>query len=110
MVPATLKANWYYVLLALSRGPRHGQAVAREVEQMTDARVRLWPATLYGSLDALIDHGWIEEVDDEGRPDESERRRYFALTRSGRAVLAEETRRLEDLVRIARAARRRGSS
>ncbi len=106
-MPEVLKANWYYILLALSHGPRHGQAIARDVEQMTDARVRLWPATLYGSLDALIDRGWIHEMRDEARPDDNARRRYFALTRSGHAAVAAETRRLEDLVKIARTARRR---
>ncbi len=80
---------------------------ARDVEQMTDARVRLWPATLYGSLDALIDRGWIHEMQDDDRPDDNARRRYFALTWSGQAAVADETRRLENLLKIARAARRR---
>lgn len=106
-MPDALKSNWYYILLALSHGPRHGQAIARDVDEMTEARVRLWPATLYGSLDAMIDRGWIQEIDDDERPDDNARRRYFALTRSGHAAILAETRRLEDLVKIARAARRR---
>src|SRR5215472_6950707 len=102
MPSASLRTNWYYVLLALAAGPRHGQAIAREVERMTDARLRLWPATLYGTLDSMIDCGWIEEIRDRPRrPDDNERRRYFGLTRAGHATLADETRRLEDLLKIA---------
>jgi DNA-binding PadR family transcriptional regulator len=105
-----VRPNWYYILLSLADGPRHGQAIARNVERITDEAVRLWPATLYGALDALVDLGWLEEIgQDPRRPDTNERRRYFALTRKGRVSLAEETRRLEDLVRIAHMVRRRES-
>jgi DNA-binding PadR family transcriptional regulator len=63
---------------------------------------------LYGSLEDLREQGWIEElVDEPQRPDESERRRYFRITRGGRAVLAAETDRLAGLVRVARARSRR---
>jgi DNA-binding PadR family transcriptional regulator len=106
-----MRPNWYYIVLSLTDGPRHGQAIAREVERFTDGRVRLWPATLYGALDALLELGWLDELGpDARRPDLNERRRYFALTRRGHAALAEETRRLEDLVRLAHTVRRRASS
>ena len=105
-----VRPNWYYILLSLADGPRHGQAIARDVERFTDGGVRLWPATLYGALDALLDLEWLEEIrHDARRPDMNERRRYFALTRKGQTSLAEETRRLEALVRVAHAARRRES-
>jgi DNA-binding PadR family transcriptional regulator len=105
----TLKTAWYYILLALAAGDRHGLAIAREVHSLSDARVRLWPATLYGALEELCDHGWIEELTAEmDRPaEESERRRYYRITRAGRRVLAAETERLAGLVRIARSRARR---
>jgi DNA-binding PadR family transcriptional regulator len=110
MTKTAVRRNWYYILLALADGPRHGQAISREVERFTDGATRLWPATLYGALDALQDLGWLEEMGpDDRRPDLNARRRYFALTLRGRASLTEETRRLEDLVRIAHAARHRAS-
>jgi DNA-binding PadR family transcriptional regulator len=104
-VAKTLKMHWYYILVALAAGDRHGLAVAREVLAMSDGRVRLWPATLYGALDELCELGWIEELDDARRrpPDESEQRRFFRITRAGRAAAAAETNRLADLVRLARA-------
>jgi DNA-binding PadR family transcriptional regulator len=99
-----LKPHWYYILLSLAEENRHGLAIARDVEALSDGRVRLWPASLYGSLAELSDRGWIDELAEGRRPsDESERRRIYRLTRTGRAVLEAETRRLAALVRTARA-------
>ena len=109
-MPPRLKTPWYYILLALAAGDRHGLAIARDVHTLSEAQVRLWPATLYGSLEELRENGWIEELTAEPeRPaDESERRRYYRITRAGRRVLAGETERLAALVRVARARARRG--
>jgi DNA-binding PadR family transcriptional regulator len=101
---AALKPRLYFILLALAAGERHGQAIAREVDALSDGQVRLWPATLYGSLDELLDMGWIAEVDDPGeRPQESEKRRIFRLSAAGRRIVTAETDRLAALVRVARA-------
>jgi DNA-binding PadR family transcriptional regulator len=99
-----LKTPWYYILVALAGGDRHGLAIAREVQGLSDGRVRLWPATLYGALEELCDRGWIEELDEaRGRPaEESERRRYYRISRAGRAAVSAETERLAGLVRLAR--------
>jgi DNA-binding PadR family transcriptional regulator len=99
-----LKTPWYYILVALAAGDRHGLAIAREVLALSDGLVRLWPATLYGALEELCDCRWIEELDEaRGRPaEESERRRYYRITRAGRAAVTAETERLAGLVRIAR--------
>jgi DNA-binding PadR family transcriptional regulator len=108
-VSERLKTPWYYILLALAAGDRHGLAIARDVHTLSEEQVRLWPATLYGSLEELCDRGWIEELREEpDRPaDESERRRYYRITRAGRGMLAAETNRLASLVRVARARARR---
>lgn len=100
-----MKATWYYILLSLASADRHGLAIAREVLSLSDGQVRLWPAMLYGSLGDLCDLGWIEELTDARRPadDDSERKRYYRLTRAGRAAAAAETSRLAGLVRVARA-------
>jgi DNA-binding PadR family transcriptional regulator len=104
-----LKTSWYYILLALAAGDRHGLAIARDVHALSETQVRLWPATLYGALEELCSQGWIEELTDEhDRPaEESERRRYYRITRGGRRVLGAETERLAGLVRIARSRARR---
>ena len=100
-----MKRNWYLILLALAGGDRHGLGIMRDVLALTDGEVRLWPATLYGSLDELARRGWIEELaDPEERPEgESERKRYYRITAEGEVELAAETDRLAGLVRRARA-------
>lgn len=110
--PETLKPHWFYILLALSHGDRHGLAIARDVESLSGGRVRLWPATLYGSLGDLRDRRWIEELNDprERPPDESERRRIYRLTGAGRAALAAEAEHLTRVARIARARVRPGEA
>lgn len=98
-----LKPAWYYILVALAAGDRHGQAIAREVLELSGGQIRLWPATLYGAIDELEDRGWIEELGAGRRPaDESQRRRYYHLTRAGRAAVTAETERLASVVRTAR--------
>lgn len=104
MTASRLKTHWYYILLALADGERHGLAIARDVSVLSDGQTRLWPAMLYGSLEDLADRGWVEALDDLRRrpPAESERKRFYRLTRSGRAALVAETERLSSLVQIAR--------
>jgi DNA-binding PadR family transcriptional regulator len=100
----SLKVSWYYILLSLASADRHGLAIAREVLSLSEGHLRLWPAMLYGALDDLSERGWIEELtDSRRRPDESERKRYYRITRAGRAAAAVETDRLAGLVRVARA-------
>jgi DNA-binding PadR family transcriptional regulator len=100
MAEEALKPHHFYILLALADGDRHGLAIARDVQAQSDGRVRLWPATLYGSLDELRARHWI---DDSSEPGDSERKRRYRLTRAGRAVLTEEAERLGRLARVARA-------
>jgi DNA-binding PadR family transcriptional regulator len=104
---ASLKPHWFYILLALADGDRHGSAIARDVQSLSGGAVRLWPATLYGSLDDLRVRQWIEELA-EHPEEESERRRYYRLTRAGRAALTDEAERLGQLARLARARVRTG--
>ena len=93
-----------HVLMALAGGARHGYAIAKDVLSLTDNRIRLGPGTLYGTLQRLMECGWVEEASAPARnPDE--RRRYYRLTRSGRDALTAEAERLEALVRAARAQR-----
>lgn len=96
-----LKTNWFHILLSLAAGEQHGYGIMQEVLNRTSGKVRLWPATLYGSLKRLIEEGLIEESGDRpARELDDARRRYYRLTRLGRRVLDAESERLQDLVRI----------
>jgi DNA-binding PadR family transcriptional regulator len=108
----SLRAHWFYILLALADDDRHGLAIAREVQALSGGRVRLWPATLYGSLEELRARRWIEELSGaRDRPEtDSERKRYYRLTRSGRQVLMAEADHLGRVARLARARLRPGDA
>jgi DNA-binding PadR family transcriptional regulator len=94
-----LKTNWFYILLALAAGEQHGYGIMQQVLDRTDQKVRLWPATLYGTLKRLIDSGLIEESNERPAPElDDARRRYYRLTQFGRRVLNAERERLQDLV------------
>lgn len=101
-----LKPHWFHVLLSLANEDQHGYGIMQEVLERTGGKVRLWPATLYGTLKRLIDADLIKES--TRRPaarDDDARRRYYRLTGLGRRVLSAESERLEDLVRVIRAKR-----
>ena len=101
-----LKPHWFHVLLSLADQEQHGYGIMQEVLERTGGKVRLWPATLYGTLSRLMDEELIEESG--SRPaaaQDDARRRYYRLTRLGRRVLAAESERLEELVRVIRAKR-----
>jgi len=99
--PIRMTPAFFFLMLALTEGSRHGHAMARDVEERSGGSVTLGPGSLYWSLGRLADVGLIEEVDSpEGETDE--RRRFYGLTSSGREVLARETATLERIVDYAR--------
>ena len=75
----------------------------RSVLEQTDGKLRLWPATLYGSLEDLVALGWIEELTERGeRPEgESEKKRFYRIKPDGARILAAEADRLQALARAA---------
>jgi len=101
-----LKPHVFHVLLSLADDDQHGYGIMQEVLDRTDGKVRLWPATLYGTLKRLMDEDLIDESGDRPAPDQDDaRRRYYRLTKLGRRVLNAECRRLEDLVSVIRTKR-----
>jgi DNA-binding PadR family transcriptional regulator len=102
-----LKSNWLHILICLAAGEQHGYAIMQEVLERTAGKVRLWPATLYGSLKRLIEDGLIVESGERPAPEfDDGRRRYYKLTPLGKRVLDLESHRLRDLVRVLDAKRR----
>jgi len=99
-----LKLQWFHVLLSLAGGEQHGYGIMQEVLNRTEGKVRLWPATLYGSIKRLIEAGLIEGSDERPAPElDDARRRYYRLTEPGRRVLDAECERLQELVRTIQA-------
>ncbi|MBC7844006.1 MAG: helix-turn-helix transcriptional regulator [Gemmatimonadaceae bacterium] len=99
-----MKPNWFYILLALAPGPRYGTTIQDDARRLSDGAVRLWPATLYGSLEELVRLAWIEELAESDRPEGgSGRERFYRITAAGRVSLDTECGRLEAMARTARA-------
>lgn len=98
-----LKTHWFHIMLSLAGGEQHGYGIMQEVLNRTTGKVRLWPATLYGSIKRLIEAGLIEESEERPAPEfDDARRRYYRLTALGRRVLDAECDRLQELVRTIR--------
>jgi len=91
-------------MLSLADGDLHGYEVMRRVEEQTGGRTRLGPGTLYSSIQAMLDAGFIAEVE-SGTPEQPNdaRRRYYRLTAAGRKVCRSEAEKMADLLRVARA-------
>jgi DNA-binding PadR family transcriptional regulator len=102
-----LKTQWFHILVSLVGGEQHGYGIMQEVLNRTLGKVRLWPATLYGSIKRMIDAGLIEESDERPAPElDDARRRYYRLTELGKKVLDAECERLQELVQTIRTKQR----
>jgi DNA-binding PadR family transcriptional regulator len=94
----------FHILVALADDDRHGYAIIQEVATRTGGRVTLSAGTLYRSIQRLLEQGLILETSERPAPElDDQRRRYYRLTPRGRAVARAEARRLEQLVKLARA-------
>jgi len=96
-----LREPTFYILLSLSPSPKHGYAIMKEVESLSEGRLKLSTGTLYGAIKRLLDRGWIHRVDDP-LPNSTEReRKAYVLTEQGWRVLNAEIERLKKLVNVA---------
>ena len=97
----------FFILLSLASEPKHGYAIMKEVQTLSQNRVVLSTGTLYGALKRLLAQGWIERADEAeqtvpasgGNPDRP--RKSYTLTSLGRRVLNAEIARLQSLVTVA---------
>lgn len=96
-----LREPTFFIMLSLSPGPKHGYAIMKEVETLSEGRVQLSTGTLYGAIKRLLDDGWIGRVDDPLPNDTERERKAYALTELGRRVLNAEVERLRKLVKVA---------
>ena len=104
--PAPLTTPVFQILLSLVDEDLHGYAIIQDIAARTDGEVRLTASTLYAAVRRLVDTGWIAERTQRPRAvDDDPRRRYYGITRVGRAAARAEAQRLERLSAMARAKR-----
>lgn len=89
----------FFILLSLLPGPKHGYAIMKDVQVLSDSRVNLSTGTLYGALKRLLEGGWVQRVED-GQDETGRQRKAYALTQLGRGILEAETTRMQNLVAI----------
>lgn len=84
------------ILMSLADQPRHGYALMKDIESLSQGRVRLSTGTLYGALHRLLEDRSIERFEQEDR---SREKQAYRLTVAGRRQLEMELDRLRQLTR-----------
>ncbi len=93
-----LTESTYFILLSLSPQPKHGYAIMKDVQALSENRIVLSTGTLYGALKRLLDLGWIVRLEDVGATGAVRDRKVYRLSEHGRSVLKAEVARLQNLL------------
>src|SRR3954471_23637424 len=92
--------------MSLAGDSRHGYGIIQDVTAATVGALVLRTGTLYNIRKRLLEERLVAESPRRPRADEDdERRRYYVLTPEGRRLLQSESRRLEQMVGLARSRR-----
>lgn len=105
-----LREPTFLILLSLAPGPKHGYAILKEVESLSEGRVKLSTGTLYGAIERLLEQDWIRRVEDPLPNDTNRQRKAYELTELGHKILNTEIERLQKLVKVAQAQIAEGAS
>lgn len=84
------------ILRTLLWGPAHGHGIAKSIERMSDAALKVEHGSLYPALQRLLQEGWIKAT--WGVSDKNQRAKYYRLTAAGRRKLNSETSRWDRFV------------
>jgi len=83
------------ILKTISIEPKHGWAIAKRIEQVSQEVLQVTQGALYPALHRLEHQGWIRA---EWRSTETGREaKFYSLTRAGRAQLEKELAQWERL-------------
>jgi len=90
----------FFILLSIHQEPKHGYAILKEVEFLSEDRVHLSTGTLYGAIKRLLERKWIVQVQiqEESSIPSKRPRKLYALTNSGREVLEGEINRMKTIL------------
>src|SRR2546429_439605 len=76
------------ILKTISLEPKHGWAIAKRIQQVSQEALQIQQGSLYPALHRLEQQAWIKA---EWRPTETGRMaKFYSLTRSGRKQLERE--------------------
>jgi PadR family transcriptional regulator, regulatory protein PadR len=85
------------ILKSLVFGPRHGQGIARSIQQQSEEVFLVEHGSLYVALQRLEDKGWIRAK--WGVSENNRKARFYSLTEKGREQLMEKTSQWRRLTR-----------
>jgi DNA-binding PadR family transcriptional regulator len=88
--------------MSLAPESKHGYAILKDVEILSEGRVQMSTGTLYGAIRRLLGEGLIKRVDDSGATSNKREIKPYALTERGHRVLNAEVERLEKLIAAAK--------
>jgi DNA-binding PadR family transcriptional regulator len=97
-----LREATFFILLSLATAPRHGYAIMKDTERLSDGRVTLSTGTLYGAIKRLLEQGLIRRVEDGDVEENGRPKKEYELTDQGRRIFEAEVARLESIVTVAR--------
>jgi DNA-binding PadR family transcriptional regulator len=86
------------ILMSLAHKASHGYALMKDIDTLSQGRVRVSTGTLYGALRRLLEDGWIERFEQD---DTSRDKQAYRLTADGRRQLDSELDRMKQLTRAA---------
>jgi transcriptional regulator len=76
------------ILKTISLEPKHGWAIAKRIQQVSQDALQIQQGSLYPALHRLEQQGWIAA---EWRPTETGRMaKFYSLTRTGRGQMKRE--------------------
>lgn len=87
----------FFILASLAADPKHGYALLKDIERISQGRLKLSTGTLYGAIKRLLDDDCIERIETS---DTSRDKQTYQLTAVGRDTLEAEHTRLKQLTRI----------
>jgi len=77
------------ILRTLIFGPRHGQGVARAIQETSEEELLVEHGALYPALQRLEERGWISAK--WGISSNNRKARFYSMTAAGRKQLVKET-------------------
>ncbi|MBS1822607.1 MAG: PadR family transcriptional regulator [Acidobacteria bacterium] len=76
------------ILKTLSLEPKHGWAIAKRIEQISNDVLQVQQGSLYPALQRLEQQGWIRSK--WGETETGRQARFYSLTAAGKAQLGKE--------------------
>ena len=86
------------ILKTLAAEPKHGWAIAKRIQQVSDEVLQITQGSLYPALHRLEKRGWLQSK--WGISEANHKAKYYELTPAGKEQLARERDRWSQMVSV----------